>query len=65
MIEVVFAGVDVVVVVVNARVLGMAARRYRTSQNYKKRSVDRVRQGLGCEGIGGPIKRALLRFFGY
>ena len=63
--RVVFAGVDVVVVVVSGRVISMAARRYRTSQNYKKRSVDRVRQGLGCEGIGGLIKRAMLRFFWY
>ena len=27
-----------------------------------KCSVDRVRQGFGYEGIGGPIKRAQLRF---
>ena len=34
----------------------------RTSQIYPKRSVDRVRQGLGYEGIGDPIKRVQLRF---
>ena len=65
MISVVFSGVDVVVVVGNARVIGMAARRYRTTQNYKKCSIDRVRYGLDCEGICGPIKRALSCYFGY
>ena len=34
----------------------------RTSQIYPKCSVDRVRQGLGYEGIGDPIKRVQLRF---
>ena len=57
----VFAGVDVVLVVVSARVICVAARRYRTSQNYTKCSVDRVRQALDRGGICIPVKRVQLR----
>ena len=58
---VVCSGVDVVLVLVNARVIGITARRYRTSQNYTKCSVDRVRQGLDRGCIGIQVKRARLR----
>ena len=58
----VFSGVDVVFVVVNERIICVAAWRYRTSQNYTKCNVYRVRQGLGYDSIKGPIKRALRRF---
>ena len=61
MLSVVFSGVDVVLVVVNARVIGMAEWRYRTSQNYPKCSVDRFRQGLDRGGICIQVKRARLR----
>ena len=57
----VFAGVDVVLVVVNARVIGMDAQRYRTSQNYPKCSVDHFRQGLDRGCIGIQVMRARLR----
>ena len=59
---VVFSGVDIVLVVGIAQVISFAAWRYRTFQIYPKCSIDRLRQGLGYEGIGGPIKRAQLRF---
>ena len=56
-----FSGVDVVLVVVSGRVIGMAACRYRTSQNYTKCSVDRVRQALDRGCICIQVKRARLR----
>ena len=55
------SGIDVVLVVVNARVIGTPARRYQNSQNYTKCSVDRVRQGLDRADIGIQVKRARLR----
>ena len=57
----VFAGVDVVLVVGNARVIGMDAQRYRTSQNYTKCSGDRARQALNRGCIGIQVMRARLR----
>ena len=57
----VFAGVDVVLVVGVAQVISFAAWRYRTSQNYTKCSVDRVRQGLDREGICIQVKSVQLR----
>ena len=49
MLSVGFSGVDVVVVVVNARVIGMAEWRYRTSQIYPKYSVDLFGRALIVE----------------
>ena len=57
----VFAGVDVVLVLVNARVIGMDAQRYTTSQNYTKGRVDRARQALDRGCICIQVKRARLR----
>ena len=57
----VFAGVDVVLVVVNTRVIGMDAQRYTTSQNYPKCNVDRARQAFNRGCIGIQVKRARLR----
>ena len=58
----VFSSVDIVLVVGIAQVISFAAWRYRTSQNYTKCNVYRVRQGLGYDSIKGPIKSALRRF---
>ena len=57
----VFSGVDVVLVLVNARVIGMDAQRYTTSQNYTKCSGDRAQQALDRADIGIQVKRARLR----
>ena len=57
----VFAGVGVVLVLVNARVIGIAARRYRASQYYTKCSVDRVWQALDRGCIFIQVKRVQLR----
>ena len=57
----VFLVVDVFLVLLTARLIVLAAWRYRTSQNYPKCSVDRDRQGLYRGKIGIQVKRARLR----
>ena len=57
----VFSGVDIVLVVGIAQVISFAAWRYRTSQNYTKCSVDRVREALDRGCICIQVKRVQLR----